>query len=150
AHERGIRACVGGVRRDRILIVQGPLALTRRPGRLGVRIESAALTARDPARPERIRTWVSERIHVAGRPEWVFVKVHTHGAPEDSARAFLGDAGRALFRELVEHYNDRSRYVLHFVSAREMFNIALACMEDKRGNPGDYRDHYLRPPPVMS
>ena len=31
-------------------------------------------------------TWVAQDIHVAGRPEWVFVKVHTHGAPEAQRR----------------------------------------------------------------
>jgi hypothetical protein len=150
AHETGIRARVGEVLHDRILVVQGPLALTKRAKRLGVRIESAALSARDPARPERVRAWISQRIHIQGRPEWVFVKVHTHGAPEDNASAYLGDGGRSLFAELVANYNDQSAYILHFVTAREMFNIALAGMEGKQGNPGDYRDYALRPPPVMS
>jgi hypothetical protein len=85
AHERGTPSKVGRVYRDRILMIQGPLALSKRQKPLGLRIESAAVTARDPGTPSRIRSWVDQAIHVSGRPEWIFVKVHTHGAPEAQA-----------------------------------------------------------------
>ena len=55
------------------------------------------------------RRWVDQDIHVEGRPEWVFVKVHTHGAPEAQAASLLGDGGRALHRELTTRYNDGKR-----------------------------------------
>lgn len=149
AHERGAPARVGHAMNDRILMVQGPLALARRPGRLGIRIESSALTANDPPRPDRIRTWVSQSIHVQGRPEWIFVKVHTHGAPEQQADALLGEPGRALHRELCSRYND-GELVLHYVTAREMFNIAMAGMQGHTGDPGRFRDYVLPPPPLVS
>lgn len=148
AYEQGVAARVGEVKRDRLLMIEGPLALARRPGRLAPRIESAAVTAADPPSPERVRTWVDQNIHVEGRPEWVFVKIHTHGAPETQARSLLGDGGRALHRELTTRYNDGRDFVLHYVTAREMFNIAIAAMEGRRGDPNDYRDHLLAPPPV--
>jgi len=34
--------------------------------------------------------------------------------------------------------------ILHFVSAREMANIALAACDGREGNPGDYRDYRYR------
>ena len=34
------------------------------------------------------------------------------------------------------------------MSAREMFNIAVAAMDGHTGNPFDYRDHVLPPPPA--
>jgi hypothetical protein len=148
AHERGLRARVGTVMGDRILMIQGPLALARR--RLGVRIESSALTARDPGTPDRVATWIAQDIHVEGRPEWVFVKVHTHGAPEAQAEALLSEPGRALHRELTTRYNDGHRFVLHYVTAREMFNIALAGMHGKTGDPTLYRDYALPPPPIAA
>ena len=55
----------------------------------------------DPPTPDRVKTWVDQNIHVAGRPEWVFVKVYTHGAPEDQAESLLGAGGHALHRELT-------------------------------------------------
>ena len=150
AYEQGEPATVGRVKEDRILMVQGPLALVPRRARVPLRIENAAVTADDPATPERIKTWVAQDIHVEGRPEWVFVKVHTHGAPEAQAAALLGEGGRALHRELTTRYNDGQRWQLHYVTAREMYNIAIAAMAGRGGNPGDYRDYRLPPPPVVS
>ena len=146
AYERGERARVGEVKRDRLLMIEGPIALARR-GR-GVRIESAAVTAKDPATPSRLRTWTAQNVHVEGRPEWVFVKVHTHGAPEREAASLLGAGGHALHRELTTRYDDGRDWSLHYVTAREMFNVAIAAMEGKSGDPADYRDHVLPPPPV--
>jgi hypothetical protein len=148
AYERGERARVGEMRRDRILMIQGPLALATRPGTIPIRIENAAITAKEPGTARRIATWVNQHIHIEGRPEWVFVKVHTHGAPELQAGSLLGDGGRSLHRALAERYNDGREWILHYVSAREMFNIAMACMEGREGNPIDYRDHVLPPPPA--
>ena len=149
-YETGTRARVGEVMTDRLLLVQGPLALARRPGKLSMRIEGAAITATDPASPARVRTWTKQAIHVEGRPEWVFAKLHTHGAPEREAKSLLGDGGRALHETLTTKYNDGEKWILHYVTAREMFNIAIAAMEGKSGNPGDYRDHGLAPPPVVT
>jgi hypothetical protein len=150
AHEQGTASRVGEAFDDRILMIQGPLALAARPKPLGLRIEGSALTAADPGTPRRIRSWVDQGIHVRGRPEWVFVKVHTHGAPEAQAEALLGDAGRAMHHELCSRYNDGERFVLHYVTAREMFNIARAAMAGLSGNPHAYRDYLLAPPPVLS
>ncbi len=108
------------------------------------------VTAHDPATAARVRRWVEAGVSVEGRPEWVFVKVHTHGAPEDEAASLLGDGGRALHDALAAEYNDGTRYVLHYATAREMFNIAIAAMEGKHGNPHAYRDHVLAPPPVRA
>ncbi len=150
AHERGVRARVGLSRLDRLLIVQGPIALARRPGRLAVRIESSALQAGDPPTPARVDTWVAQEIHVEGRPEWVFVKVHTHGAPEKNAASLLGPEGRRLHEYLRSRYNDGRHWVLHYVTAREMYNVAIAAMEGASGDPCAFRDHVVPPPPVAA
>jgi hypothetical protein len=149
AHEYGVRARVGQVMVDRILMIQGPLALAPREGRLGIRIENSAVTARDPGTAGRTDTWVSQGIHLEGRPEWVFVKTHTHGAPDAQAKSLLGEPGRDMHRAL-RRYNDGKKFVLHYVSAREMFNIALAGMHGLRGDPNDFRDQFLPPPPVAA
>ncbi|MGH7439258.1 MAG: hypothetical protein ACRENE_26530, partial [Polyangiaceae bacterium] len=148
-YESGARARVGQVMTDRLLILQGPLAFSRKEGRrLGIRIENSALTAHDPPSSARARTWVSRNIHVEGRPEWVFVKLHTHGAPDLQAASLLGEGGHELHRVLGSEYNDGRRWRLHYVTAREMFNIAIAAMDGKSGDPNDYRDHVLPPPPA--
>jgi hypothetical protein len=150
AHEAGERARVGRTVADRILMIQGPLAIARRPGKLALRIDSAALTARDPGTRSRLDTWISQGIQLQGRPDWIFVKLHTHGAPEEQAASLLGEPGRALHQLLTDHYNDGERFVLHYVTAREMYNIALAGMAGAEGNPNDYRDYSLLPPPAAA
>ena len=97
-----------------------------------------------------MRTWVRQDIHVAGRPEWVFVKVHTHGAPETQAASLLGEGGRAMHAELGARYNDGTRWRLHYVTAREMYNVAIAAMDGRDGDPGAYRDYVLPPPPAAA
>jgi hypothetical protein len=173
SYEHGERAKVGHTKDDRLLMVQGPIALTtkaelglgtgamtrldglldlargkRSLSALKPRLESAAVTAVDPGTLHRVRTWVSQNIHVGGRPEWVFVKVHTHGCPEREAASLLGDGGRALHDALTRHFNDGEHWDLHYVSAREMYNVAWAAMAGESGNPSEYYDFKLAPPPV--
>ena len=59
-----------------------------------------------------------------------------------------GRGRRALHAELTTRYNDGRRWALHYVTAREMYNIAIAAMDGKTGDPGAYRDYVLPPPPV--
>jgi hypothetical protein len=150
AQDQGTPARVGVLHQDRILVIEGPLAFALRPGRVLPRIENAAVTATDPPTPARLRTWVRQGIHVAGRPEWVFVKVHTHGAPEKQAASLLGEGGQMLHTELARRYNDGQRWKLHYVTAREMYNIAAAAMDGKSGDPNPFRDYLLPRPPVAA
>ena len=151
AYEQGTPARVGDRRDDRMLMIEGPLALTLRSKQRPVpRIEAADITAKDPATPARIRTWVRQGIGVVGRPEWVFVKVHTHGTQEPQAASLLGDGGRMLHSELTTRYNDGKRWRLHYVTAREMYNIAIAATDGYSGDPGAYRNYVLPPPPIAT
>lgn len=149
AFDRGEPARVGAFRDDRLLVMEGPLALTLRgPTKPWPRIENGNLTLHDPPTPRRVKSWVEQNIHVEGRPEWVFVKVHTHGAQEPQAECLLGPLGHRLHETLRAHYNDGQRWKLHYVTAREMYNIAVAAMHGHGGDPNDHRDFRLAPPPV--
>jgi hypothetical protein len=147
-HENGSRARVGEEFNDRILIIEGPLALVPRLSRIPLRLENASITGHDPGAPSRVRTWVAQNIHVQGRPDWVFVKVHTHGAPEAHAASLLGEGGRVLHRELTTRYNDGVRWKLHYVTAREMYNVAMAAISGHSGDPHAFRNYRLQPPPL--
>jgi hypothetical protein len=146
SYERGERARVGAHHDDRLLMITGPLALARK--RFGVRIENGALTGDDPPSAERVATWIDQHIHVAGRPEWTFVKVHTHGAIESTAASLLGAGGRAL-HEALQSYRARG-WKLHYVTARELFNVARAAMDGNAGDPARFFDYIIPPPPVIS
>lgn len=149
AHDHGRPARVGERMRDRLLLIQGPSALAPRPGYL-MRLENGDLQGHDGATPRRVRTWVEQHIHVKGRPEWVFVKVHTHGAPEKNAHHLLSEGAHALHGELTSTFNDGKRYALHYVTAREAYNIALAAMDGHAGDPSRFRDYELKPPPIAA
>ncbi len=149
AYDGGEMARVGKTYTDRVLMITGPLALSRREGRGLPRIEYGALTAHDPGTYSRARTWAGQRIAVGGRPEWIFVKLYTHGSPEKQAASLLGDGGRRLHDGLAELAHAR-KLALHYVTAREMYNIARAAMAEHAGNPNDYRDFALAPPPIRA
>jgi hypothetical protein len=136
---------VGSARRDGVLMVQGPLALARREGSPRLRIESGALAAGDPPTAARLADWVDQWIHVEGRPEWTFVKVHAHGAPEGNAAVMLGEPMAALHTALA-HLGARG-WRVHYVTAREIYNVIRAAMDAKRGSPAEYFDYEVPPPP---
>lgn len=148
SHDRGVPVHVGGKPVGDLMIVQGPLGLNWRERRGGLlpRIENADVRAGCPPTAARVDAWVRTGIHVEGRPDWVFVKVHTHGAQEADMDTLLGGAADAMHAHLERAYNDGRRYVLHYVTARETYNIVKAAEAGERGNPGDYRDYELPRP----
>jgi len=128
------------------LIVQGPLALHfSRHGRWSPipRIENSALTANHPPTLDRFEIWRRAAIHVDGRPEWLFVKLHCHGMDLRDETAMFGPLMTRFLVELLEHVHTTGDG-LHFVTAREMVNIMLAACDGKKGDPGRYRDYRLR------
>ncbi|MCA9398827.1 MAG: hypothetical protein KC618_03690, partial [Candidatus Omnitrophica bacterium] len=146
SHNKGIDAEVGKFTEADLLIVQGPLTLNWKNRSRGVfpRIENGDLSGANPPTPERVDLWVRQHIHVKGKEDWVFIKVHTHGAPEKNAFTLLGDPMDTMFSYFEENYNDGTNYCLHYVCAREMYNIIKAAEAGERGNPGEYRDYMIQ------
>jgi hypothetical protein len=146
AYDEAERVAVGRAPRDRVLLIQGPLAVVpRAASRYGARIDAASLHASDPPTDERLRTWLDQWVHVPGRPEWTFVKLHAHGAPEKNAAMMLGAPMAAFHEALAERVSLGWR--VHYVTAREMYNIARAAMDGWAGSPADYRDYVIAAPP---
>ncbi|HEY9132236.1 MAG TPA: hypothetical protein VIM98_10805, partial [Dyella sp.] len=148
SHDVGVPVRVGGHASGDLMIVQGPLGLNWRERRYGLipRIENADVRRACPPTPGRVDAWIRTGIHVQGRPEWVFVKVHTHGTQERDMDTLLGAPAHAMHEHLENHYNDGERYVLHYVTAREMYNIIKAAEAGKQGNPNLWRDFELPRP----
>lgn len=148
SHDRGEPLRVGGRASGDLMLIQGPLGLNWRERRFGVlpRIENADVRRSSPPTPARVDHWVRTAVHVEGRPEWIFVKVHTHGTQESDMDTLLGAPMEAMHAHLESRYNDGVDHVLHYVSAREMYNIAKAAEAGMDGDPGRYRDFHLPPP----
>jgi hypothetical protein len=152
AHDQGEPVRVGGSASGDLMLIQGPLGLQWHNRKFGLmpRIENGDIRASSPPSAERIASWVRTGVHVRGRPEWVFVKIHTHGAQDGDAETLLGEPMHRAFTELETRYNDGRRWKLHYVSAREMYNIAKAAEAGMSGDPNDYRDHVVARPTYRS
>ena len=95
--------------------------------------------------PARIDAWIRTGISIQGRPECIFVKTHTHGAAQ--AGAVLGEEMDEIFTYLEQRYNDGDNWILHYVTAREMYNICKALEAgEPMGDPSRYRDYRVAPP----
>ncbi|MGY0196274.1 hypothetical protein ACWA7J_14515 [Leptothrix sp. BB-4] len=148
SHDHGVRVRVGGKPSGDLMLIQGPLGLLWGSRKFGLipRIEAGDITTKNPPTRERVDVWVETGVHVEGRPDWVFVKIHTHGTQERDMDTLLGQPVSDMFSYLESRYNDGQKHVLHYVNAREMYNIAKAAEQGLSGNPNQYRDHVVPRP----
>lgn len=147
SHDQGEDVHVGSSARNRLMIIQGPLSLNWKKRKFGVlpRIENAEVSMANPITPDRIRLWLRTGIHVKGRPNWIFIKVHCHAGHRDEFEAFLGPRAHEMYAHLENTIQTLPGYRLHYVTAREMYNIAKAAEAGKDGNPHICRDYSIAP-----
>jgi hypothetical protein len=128
SHDTGVDVRVGGGPVGHLLIVQGPLAPNwgHRKWGLVPRIENGELSSDAPPSPSRADLWLRTNVHVLGRPDWRFIKLHTHGAQEANADVLLGGAMDGFLSYLERRYNDGERYCLHYVTAWELYRLVKA------------------------
>lgn len=144
-HREGRDLVVGRAPRTFPIIIQGPLVIdiggTLRSAKPA--IEGAAISGSDPMTLRRLALWKRAQIRVAGRPDWLFIKLHCHGMDPTQKEQVLGEAFREFLKALVRGAQERKE-TLHFVTAREMTNILLAACDGREGNPGDFRDYRFK------
>ena len=135
---------VGITQRKGLMLIQGIIGLRwkARSHKLVPSIEQSNISDSDFPCNARIDYWVKKGIHVKGKPDWIFIKVHCHGGvgEEKDREILLGERCDNMFRYLESKYNDRKKYFLHYVSAREMYNIIKAAEDGKHRNPNEYRN----------
>ena len=145
SHDSGVDAVVGRADAPGFFLMQGPLAINWRAPRYP-RVENASLTDDNWGRPDRVRTWLDCGVHVQGRPEWLFIKLHTHGAVERDFDALFGDKAFKMHAALNEMCNDGREYKLHYVTARQAYNLAKAAERGLGGDPRQWLDLVVAPP----
>jgi hypothetical protein len=149
SYNTGIDVRVGKKPSGDLMIIQGPLCLNWRKRKAFIlpTIENGNITAINPPTADRIKLWVKQHIHVRGRRNWMFIKVYTHGAQDANCEALLGPGGYLdrMYSHLEDTYNDGVKYRLHYVTAREMYNIVKAAEAGEEGDPNDYRDYVVPP-----
>jgi hypothetical protein len=146
-HRRGRCLQVGRAPDTFPLIVQGPLGidfLRRRRGWLAPGIESGEISGVNPPSMRRLQLWRDAAICVEGRPDWIFIKLHCHGMISRDHSAMFGASIRKFLSDLIDGPGNGREYQTHFVTMREMVNVALAACEGRQGNPGEYREYRFR------
>jgi hypothetical protein len=145
SHNWGADVGTGGPTDDRLMLVQGPLLLDWGRRKWGVvpRVENGNLQHNQPPSMARLELWLRAGIRVPARPDWAFVKLHTHGAPERNADVLLGPAMVAFHEGLARRAREDPRFHYHYVTAREMYNLARAAEAGWDGGVHEARDFEL-------
>jgi hypothetical protein len=145
SHDSGTDVGAGPPPADALLLIQGPLVFDWRKRRLGVvpRLENGCIQGSQPARIERLASWLKARVQVPARPDWFFVKLHAHGATENSHEALLGALMVRFHEDLARRAAEDPRFHYHYVTAREMYNLVKAAEADWAGSVSDALNHEL-------
>lgn len=126
SHDTGLRARVGHqAPKDHLLMIQGPLVLDWGWRRYGIipRIENGDLHGKRPASLRRLQMWMNAGVTVSGRPDWRFIKLHTHGCKDENINTFLGTEMLPFHRELAELHRRHANFRYHYVTARDMAEL---------------------------
>ena len=146
SHDTGVDVGAGAAARDALLLIQGPLLLNwaeRTAGGLLPRIENANLQYNQPPTMRRLDLWLRARVQVPARPDWYFVKLHTHGATEKNQNVVLGDAMVKFHEALAARAASDNSFHFHYVTAREMYNLVKAAEAGYTGDVNGARDYQL-------
>lgn len=150
SHNWGMDIGTGPVPENALLLIQGPLLLNWKRRKFGLMpaIENACLQGSQPPSEARLDLWIRTRIRVPQRPEWVFVKLHTHGANEFNMPVLLGEPMRRFHQALQRRAAENPNFRFHYVSAREMNNLARAAVAGV-GSVSEGLDFAVSKPPLL-
>jgi hypothetical protein len=133
-----------------LMLIEGPTSSGNAYQRSNIGIKTGSGGYTDPPALGRMDVWVGRNIHVIGRDNWIFVKVYTHGCAQHFADcpaawdAFFGPTAGKFYSDIEAKYNDGVNWKLHYVSAREMYNIIKAAEAGMTGDPNQYRDYAIK------
>lgn len=128
-----------------LMMVQGVIGLRwlSRTHRFKPSIEASNIDKSDYPSSGRIDYLVRNAIRVEGQPNWLFIKIHSHGCREVDFDCLLGSLAERMYDRFESSYNDKHNFFLHYVTAREMYNMIKAAEAGLEGNPDAYRDYRL-------
>ncbi len=145
SHDRGVELGPAGAPAGGLMMIQGPLLLdwSRRKWGLVPRLENGCLQGNQAPSTDRLEGWIRARVQVRSRPDWFFVKLHTHGAPESNSAMLLGEPMVRFHRALAERMTTDPDFHVHYVTARELYNLARAAEAGYAGPVDLARDYEL-------
>ena len=145
SYDKGKELAVGGEGWGDLLMIPGIIGLRwkSRTHRFKPSIESSDISDSNPLFEDRVDYLVKNAVTIKGKSNWKFIKLHTHGAIEENWEVNLGSFANDMYTYLGKKYNDGEKYCLHYVTAREMFNIIKSTEAGKTGNPNQYRNFLI-------
>jgi hypothetical protein len=145
SHDTGIDVGTRPRPENSLLLIQGPLLLNwaRRKWGLFPRLENGCLQSTQLPSLDRLALWLRARIQVPSRPDWFFVKLHTHGAREENFPALIGEPMVQFHQALAEYARANPNFHYHYVSAREMYNLVKAAEAGWKGTVAEALDYQL-------
>lgn len=145
SHDRGHDVGHGPPPARSLLLLQGPLLLDWGRRKLGLlpRIENGCLQGSQPPSFRRLHLWLKAGVQVPTRPDWFFVKLHTHGAAEANARVLLDEPMQRFHQALAEKAASDPHFHFHYATAREAYNLAKAAEAGWTGSVAAARDYQL-------
>ncbi|MCP4348220.1 MAG: hypothetical protein GY795_22185 [Desulfobacterales bacterium] len=150
SYNYGTEVVKGSAKTGDLMIIQGPVyPFLLWNKKTVVRCLGDEISGRPPADKKRIDRWIKTKICIQGKRDFIFVKTHTHGATDSDA--VLGHEIDEIFSYLETKYNDGNNYILHYVTARELYNIIKAVESgDCTSDPEPYRDCIISKPAYNS
>ncbi|HEY0565126.1 MAG TPA: hypothetical protein VGC88_06055 [Terriglobales bacterium] len=128
SYDYGVPLTLNNEERGDLLIISGPLGV-RWLDRLIPRMETAELAEHDPATPARVRGWFTLAPQIG---DDLFIKLHTHGTQDKNSNLLLQHQHVLETYALVATQAGRLGASVHFVSAWEMFQAAVAAGQGTR------------------
>lgn len=146
SYNKGTDVIKNGGKSGDIMIIQGPLHPFFKSNKLwSLRILGDEISGSPPVTDKRIDAWIKTNICVKEKSEFIFIKTHTHGATD--SKAVLGKEIEQIFTYLETEYNDGKNFILHYVTARELYNIIKAVESGKDvSSPETLRDSLVSKP----
>jgi len=141
SYDTGVPVAVGRTPLGHLMIFQGPMGFSRWFPSLY--LEYGAFEIDPLPTPSRLPGLIRHSTYVEGKPEWRFLKVYTHG--QQSSEAWFGGAMDETLTALekgVEGFN----YKLHYLTAREAYNLVKAAEAGLTGDPRQYYDWLIKSP----
>ncbi len=130
SHDAGLRARAGNASpRDHLLMIQGPLELDWSRRKLGLipRIENADIHDGFAPSWRRMQLWLRSGVQVLGQPNWLFVKLHTHGCKDGNIDTLLGQPTVRFHEDFARAAAEHPNFRLHYVTAWEMAQLVHAA-----------------------
>jgi hypothetical protein len=133
SHDSGIDLGASPRPERALLMIQGPLLLDWKRRKFGIipKIENSCLQKTQPPEKNRLNLWLRARVVIPTRPNWYFVKLHTHGVNEPNQEVLLAEPMIRFHEALQEQTRQDPLFHFHYVTAREMANLALAAVHTK-------------------